>query len=70
MPPKQKKTSSDFIQRAIPPDRRGVFRAKAKDHGMSTAAFIREVLANPSKYDEKTKKEAELARTLSKLRPK
>ena len=48
----------------------GVFSKKAKEAGMSTADFAAEVIANPDKYDKKTVKQANLAKTLSKLRKK
>jgi len=42
----------------------GTFSAKAKKHGMTTKAFMQKVLANPSGYDTKTVKQANLAKTL------
>jgi hypothetical protein len=48
----------------------GVFSKKAKEAGMSTAEFAAKVTANPDKYDKKTVKQANLAKTLSKLRKK
>ena len=46
----------------------GAFTKKAKEHGMSTAEFAATVTANPDKYDKSTVKQANLAKTLSKLR--
>lgn len=43
---------------------RGQFAAKAKKRGMGTAEFARKVLSNPEAYDEKTRKQANLAKTL------
>jgi hypothetical protein len=48
----------------------GVFSKKAKEAGMSTAEFAAKVTANPDQYDKKTVKQANLAKTLSKLRKK
>jgi len=58
----------NWIERAI--TKPGRFSAKAKKAGMTTAAYARFVLANPQKYDETTLREARLAQTLAKLRPK
>lgn len=57
-----------WIQRAI--KRPGAFRAKAKARGMTTAQFASRVLANPSEYDQRTVRQASLAKTLSKMRKK
>ena len=57
-----------WIQGAI--KRPGAFRAKAKRAGMSTSAYAREVLRSGSKASARTKKQASLAQTLSKLRKK
>jgi len=54
-----------FIQKAI--KRPGAFTEKAKRAGMSVQAFARRVLANPDKFDARTVKQANLARTLSRL---
>lgn len=45
----------------------GQFRAKATRRGMSTSAFASEVLANPGRYSERTRQQANLARTLGRL---
>jgi len=55
-----------WIQGAI--KRPGAFRAKAEEAGMSTAEYGAQVRANPKEYDERTVRQANLARTLSKLR--
>jgi len=57
-----------WIQKAI--KRPGAFKAKAKKAGMSTQAFANKVLANKEKYDDRTVKQAALAKTLSKMRKK
>lgn len=57
-----------FIKKAI--KRPGAFRAKAKKQGLTTAQFQRKVLANPKRFDTRTVRQANLAKTLRKLRPK
>ena len=47
--------------------RPGAFTAKAKARGLSVAAFAAKVRANPDRYDERTVKQANLARTLRKM---
>ena len=42
----------------------GVFTAKAKKKGITTAQLQENVLSNPDKYDEKTVKQARLRQTL------
>ena len=48
----------------------GAFSKKAEEAGMTTAEYAAEVTANPEKYDPKTVKQANLAKTLTKLRKK
>ena len=48
----------------------GVFTAKAKKRGITTAQLQENVLANPEKYDEKTVKQANLRKTLVGLKKK
>lgn len=55
-----------WIQRAI--KRPGAFRAKARAAGMSTSAYASKVLAPGSRADTRTKRQAALARTLSRFR--
>ena len=55
-----------WIQGAV--KRPGVFSAKAKKAGMSTAAYAKKVLREGSKASARTKKQANLAQTFSKLR--
>ena len=45
----------------------GAFTRKAKNRGISTAAFKNAVLKNPKKYDKKTVQQANLANTLAKF---
>jgi hypothetical protein len=55
-----------FIQHAI--KHPGAFTKKAKEAGMSTKEFAAKVIANPEHYDKTTVRQANLAKTLSKLR--
>jgi hypothetical protein len=48
--------------------RPGAFKAKAKAAGKSTSAFASSVLKKGSKASTRTKRQAALAKTLSKLR--
>jgi len=48
----------------------GAFSKKAKEAGVSTSAYASQVTSNPEEYDKKTVKQANLAKTLSKLRKK
>jgi len=57
-----------WIQDAI--KRPGAFTKKAKERGMSTKEFAAQVSSNPERYDKRTVKQANLAKTLSKLRKK
>lgn len=56
-----------WIQGAVS-EHPGAFSKKAKEAGMSTAEYAAKVTANPGEYDKKTVKQANLAKTLSKLR--
>jgi len=55
-----------WIQSAI--KRPGAFSAKAKAAGKSTAGYAKSVLKEGSKASTRTKRQAALAQTLSKLR--
>lgn len=57
-----------WIQDAI--KRPGAFTKKAKKRGISTKEFAAKVSSNPERYDERTVKQANLAKTLGKLRKK
>lgn len=48
--------------------RPGAFRAKAKRAGMSTAAYARKVLKKGSHASARTKRQARLAQTFSRMR--
>lgn len=50
--------------------RPGAFRAKAQGAGMSTSAYASKVLKPGSKADTRTKRQAALAKTFAKIRPK
>ena len=58
----------NFIQGAI--KHPGAFRAKAKAAGMSTSAYAAKVTKPGSSASTTTKRQANLAKTLGKLRPK
>ena len=58
--------AKDFIQKAI--KRPGAFTAKAKERGMDAKEFASKVTANSKDYDERTVKQANLAKTLSGLK--
>lgn len=57
-----------WIQKAI--KHPGAFSRKAKKAGMSTSGFARKVSAHPSRYSSTTVRQANLAKTLSKMRKK
>jgi len=46
----------------------GALTAQARRAGMSTAKFAAKVRANPSRYSAATRRRANLARTLAKMR--
>jgi hypothetical protein len=48
----------------------GAFTKKAEERGMSVSEFAAAVTANPDKYDKTTVRQANLAKTLKKLRKK
>ena len=48
--------------------RPGAFTKKAEERGMTATQFASKVTANPDKYDTRTVRQANLAKTLSKLR--
>ena len=62
------KKGGNWIQGAI--KRPGAFSAKAKAAGMSTSAFAAKVSKPGSKASTLTKRQANLAKTLSKMRKK
>jgi len=56
----------NWIQGAI--KRPGAFTKKAEERGVSVKELAAKVTANPDEYDKTTVKQANLAKTLSKLR--
>ena len=61
-------TGKDWISAAT--KNKGAFSKKAKSAGMSVAALAKKDTKKKSKASSKTKKEAQLAITLSKMRKK
>lgn len=57
-----------WIQGAI--KRPGALTKKAEEAGMTVKEYTARVKANPEQYDERTRRQANLARTLGKLRKK
>lgn len=64
----KKKNKKKWIQDAI--KNPGAFSAKAKRAGMSTSEYANKVLSPKSKASATTKKQAVLAKNLSKMRKK
>jgi len=64
----EKKKGKDWIKSAI--KRPGTFTAKAKKKGITPAQLQANVERNPEKFDEKTRKQAQLRETLVKLNKK
>lgn len=56
--------ATKWVQKAVPDSRKGVFKAKAKAAGKTTAEFAREKQGAPGKLG----KEARLAQTLMGMR--
>lgn len=56
----------NWIQNAI--KRPGAFTKKAEEQGISVSALAAKVTANPEEYDKTTVRQANLAKTLKKLR--
>lgn len=65
---RRKSGKKKWIKGAI--KRPGAFKAKAKRSGKSTQAYARSVLKKGSKASTRTKRQAALALTLSKMRRK
>ena len=61
----EKKEDKKWIQKAV--EKPGAFTAKAKRRGITSAQLQANVQKNPDKYDEKTRKQAQLRETLVKL---
>ena len=60
--------ADNWIQKAIGKKDEGKFSAKADRADMSTAELANHVLANKDDYPAKTEKQANLAKTLAKVR--
>ena len=60
------KEAKDWIAGAT--KNKGAFTKKAKSHGMTTKAFAKKVLANKDDFPAKTEKQANLAKTLGKMK--
>jgi len=58
--------AGNWMKNAVKPSRKGVFKAKAEQAGMSTAAYAAKEKNAPGKLG----KEARLAQTFAKHRPK
>jgi len=58
-----------WIQEATS-EHQGAFSKKAKEAGMGTSEYAAKVTSNPEEYDKRTVKQANLAKTLTKLRKK
>jgi len=58
--------SGYFMKAAVKPLRKGVFKAKAAKAGMSTSAYAKKEASAPGALG----KEARLAKTFAKFRPK
>jgi len=58
--------AEDWIDKAV--KKPGAFKAQAERAGKSTAAFAKHVLANKDKFNAKTEKRANLAKTFSKMK--
>ena len=58
--------AEDWIDGAV--KKPGAFKAQAERAGMSTSAFAKHVLANKDKFNAKTEKRANLAKTFSKMK--
>jgi hypothetical protein len=56
----------DWIDDAV--KRPGAFSAKAKERDLTTTQFAAKVTKNPDEYDTRTVRQANLAKTLTKLR--
>jgi hypothetical protein len=57
----------NWIQEAVSKNP-GAFSRKAEERDMSASQFASKVTANPDEYSDKTVKQANLAKTLAKLR--
>ena len=58
---------TDFIQQVVdsPDFRKGAFTKKAKSRDLTTEEFMKKVLKNPDKYDERTRKQAQFMKNIT-----
>ena len=58
---------TNFIQQVVdsPDFRKGAFTKKAKERGLTPEKFMRKVLKNPDKYDERTRKQAQFMKNIT-----
>ena len=58
---------TNFIQQVVdsPDFRKGAFTKKAKSRDLTTEEFMKKVLKNPDKYDERTRKQAQFMKNIT-----
>lgn len=56
-----------WIQKAVPKSHEGKFTAKAEKAGKSVQGFASQVLSHPGDFSEKTRKQAQFAKTMQKM---
>ena len=63
----EKGGETDFIQQVVdsPDFRKGAFTKKAKSRDLTTQEFMKKVLKNPDKYDERTRKQAQFMKNIT-----
>ena len=63
----EKGGETDFIQQVVdsPDFRKGAFTKKAKSRDLTTEEFMKKVLKNPDKYDERTRKQAQFMKNIT-----
>ena len=61
-----KTKNKNWIQSVVdsPNFRKGAFTRKAKERGMSTEAFMKQVLSNPNRYDLRTRRQAQFMKNI------
>ena len=61
-----KTKNKNWIQKVVdsPNFRKGAFTRKAKERGMSTEAFMKQVLSNPNRYDLRTRRQAQFMKNI------
>ena len=63
----EKGGKTNWIQEVVdsPDFRKGAFTKKAKERGLTPEKFMRKVLKNPDKYDERTRKQAQFMKNIT-----